>query len=127
MVERLRAADRVVIATPMWNLGVPYKLKHYIDLVTNPGLSFLFDPQAGYTPLLAPRPLYVVLASSGDYGAGPSYERPDLATPYLRAALGFIGLTDARFVPVGPTAGSPERVAEGLARARAAIAALELG
>lgn len=126
MVRRLDAAHTIVISTPMWNFGIPYKLKHYIDLVTNPGLSFLFEPGVGYTPLLAPRPLYVVLASSGDYRDGLSYGRPDLATPYLKAALAFIGLTDPVFVPVGPTAGPPERIEEGLSRAREQIAALEL-
>lgn len=118
MVARLEAARTVVISTPMWNFSIPYRLKHYIDLVTQPGLSFSFDPVAGYAPLLTPRPTYVVLASAGDYRFGPSRGRPDLATPYLAAALSFIGLSAPRFIPVGPTVGSPEDVAEGLERAR---------
>ncbi|MFM9654037.1 NAD(P)H-dependent oxidoreductase, partial [Streptomyces galilaeus] len=27
LVSRLEAADAVVVATPMWNFGIPYKLK----------------------------------------------------------------------------------------------------
>lgn len=37
MIDRLKAADGVVITTPMWNFGIPYKLKHWIDLITQPG------------------------------------------------------------------------------------------
>jgi FMN-dependent NADH-azoreductase len=108
MVNRLRDADAVLIATPMWNFGIPYKLKHWIDLITQPGLTFSFDPETGYAPKLTPRPTLVVLSSAGDYTTGTSRGRPDLATPYLRAALGFIGLRDITFVPIGPTIGSDD-------------------
>jgi FMN-dependent NADH-azoreductase len=45
------------------------------------------------------------MASSGDYSNGRSWGRPDLATPYLSEALKFIGLTDAVFESIAPTAG----------------------
>ncbi len=118
MVARLQSAHIVVISTPMWNFSIPYRLKHYIDLITQPGLSFSFDPAAGYAPLLVSRPTYVVLASAGDYRFGPSRGRPDLATPYLTSALGFIGLAEPRFIAVGPTVGPPQDVAAGCERAR---------
>lgn len=112
LVARLAGAGRVVIATPMWNFGIPYRLKHWLDLVTQPGLTFSFDPAAGYKALLPTRPVAVVLASAGDYAQGPSWGRPDLASPYLQAALGFIGLRDPTIVLAGPTAGDPARVAQ---------------
>ena len=118
MVARLDRAERVLISTPMWNFSIPYRLKHWIDLITQPGLSFSFDPAAGYAPLLAGRPTLVVLASAGDYATGQSRGRPDLATPYLRAALGFIGLRDATIVSVGPTMGPGAQAAEATAEAR---------
>lgn len=124
MVQRLDAADIVLISTPMWNLSIPYRLKHYIDLVTQPGLSFSFSPETGYTPLLRPRPVIAILASAGDFSEGPSWERPDLATPYLQEALKFIGLRDAEIVPVGPTAGKPESIVAAAARAGHALEAL---
>ncbi len=31
-IEIFRSAGRIVLAAPMWNLGIPYKLKHYLDL-----------------------------------------------------------------------------------------------
>jgi FMN-dependent NADH-azoreductase len=118
LVARLTAADRVVISTPIWNFGIPYRLKHWIDLVTQPGLTFRFDPESGYTPLLPGKPTLVVLASAGDYATGSSYGRPDLATPYLRAALGFIGLADPIVVQVAPTIGPNAAEAERLAGLR---------
>jgi FMN-dependent NADH-azoreductase len=117
LVHDLDRADLVLISSPMWNLSIPYQLKHYIDLVTQPGLSFTFDPGSGYSPLLRPRPVLAILASSGDSSEGPSWGRPDLATPYLRHALAFIGLADLEVVAVGPTAGPPERVAAAADRA----------
>ena len=124
IVGQLKAAEAVVIATPMWNFGIPYKLKHWIDLITQPGLTFSFSPEIGYRPLLSAKPTLVILASAGDYSAGPSFGRPDLATPYLKAALGFIGLTDPLFVPIGPTVGTAEKVEAGREYALTRLAAL---
>ncbi|MET3663573.1 NAD(P)H-dependent oxidoreductase [Caulobacter sp. 1776] len=118
LIDRVRIADGLILATPMWNFGVPYKLKHWIDLITQPGLSFSFDPANGYRPLLIPRPTTVVLASAGDYASGPSWGRPNLAAPYLREALGFIGLKDPAIVLSGPTVGDAAVQAAARAAAR---------
>ncbi len=107
MVVRLSLAERVLISTPMWNFGIPYKLKHYIDLIVQPGLTFGFDPSRGYSPLLKPRPTLVILASGGDFVTGMNRGRTDMATPYMREVLRFIGLGEARFVLIGPTVGPP--------------------
>jgi FMN-dependent NADH-azoreductase len=124
LVARLDAADLVLIATPMWNFGIPYKLKHWIDLVTQPGLAFSFDPAKGYSPLLRQRPTLAFVASAGDYSQGPSWGRPDLATPYLQAALRFIGLGDATVVGLGPTVGPQAAVEAARQKARERLVAL---
>jgi len=111
LTARFTAADAIVIVTPMWNFGIPYKLKHWIDLITQPGLTFTFDPATGYAPVVASRPALVIMASAGDYSAGLSYGRPDLATPYLETALAFLGIEGVAVEHVGPTAGPPEAVA----------------
>ena len=107
---RFALADRVLISTPMWNFGIPYKLKQWIDVITQPGLTFRFDPAQGYLPLLKDRPTVVILASGSDFVTGMNRGRIDMATPYLREALRFIGISNVRFVPVGPTTGPPEPV-----------------
>lgn len=127
MISQLAAASALVVATPMWNFSIPYKLKQYIDIVTQPGLSFAFDPATGYIPLLSNKPNYVVLSSAGDYRSGSSRDRPDLATPYLRAALSFIGFRSTVFVPVGPTVASREDVARGCDRADEQISEIVAG
>jgi len=89
----------------MWNFGIPYKLKQWFDLIIQPGLAFRFDPAQGYFPLLKNRPTMVIMASGGDFVTGMNRGRIDMATPYLREALRFIGVSDVRFALIGPTVG----------------------
>jgi FMN-dependent NADH-azoreductase len=107
---RLALADRVLISTPMWNFSIPYKLKQWFDVIVQPGLTFRFDPAQGYQPLLKDRPTLVIVASGGDFITGMNRGRTDMATPYLREALRFIGVSNVRFVPIGPTTGPPEAI-----------------
>jgi FMN-dependent NADH-azoreductase len=107
LVERLKAADKVVVATGMWNFSVPYRLKHWIDLVVQPGLTFGFDPTRGYHGLLTGRPLQLLLASGGDYTAAPM-SQADFLTPYLREVFGFLGFEDIRVVTALCTVYPPE-------------------
>ena len=117
---RFALADRVLISTPMWNFGVPYKLKQWFDLVMQPGLSFRFDPAQGYLPLFKNRPTLVVMASGGDFVTGMNRGRTDMASPYIREALRFIGVSDVRFVPIGPTQGPQAPAARETAHRRLA-------
>ncbi|MBR0694005.1 NAD(P)H-dependent oxidoreductase [Bradyrhizobium lablabi] len=107
---RLSLADRVLISTPMWNFSIPYKLKQWLDVIVQPGLTFRFDPGQGYLPLLKDRPTIVILASGSDFVTGMNRGRIDMATPYLREVLRFIGISNVRFVPIGPTTGSTEPI-----------------
>ncbi len=45
MAMRFSLADRVLISTPMWNFGIPYKLKQWFDIVIQPGLTFRSIPR----------------------------------------------------------------------------------
>ena len=110
MAVRFSLAERVLISTPMWNFGLPYKLKHYIDLINQPRLTFRFDPSSGYVGLLKDRPTVAIVASSGDFVTGMNRGRIDMATPYLREALRFMGVLSLEIVRIGPTAGPPDAV-----------------
>jgi FMN-dependent NADH-azoreductase len=107
---RFALADRVLISTPMWNFSIPYKLKQWIDLIVQPGLTFRFDSARGYLPLLKDRPTIVILASGSDFVTGMNRGRIDMATPYLREVLRFVGVSNVRFVPIGPTTGPAEPI-----------------
>ena len=51
LIQRFQNADRIVLGTPMWNFGVPYKLKQLIDLVAQRNYLFSYDGKE-YGPLL---------------------------------------------------------------------------
>ena len=114
VVERLALrfslAERVLISAPMWNFGVPYKLKQWFDLIVQPGLTFSFNPAEGYRGLVKDRPTVVILASGSDFVTGMNRGRVDMATPYVRDILRFIGVHSVRFVAVGPTVGPRDQV-----------------
>jgi FMN-dependent NADH-azoreductase len=124
MAVRLSLAERVVISTPMWNFSLPYKLKHWFDLIIQPGLTFRFEPGRGYIPLLKDRPALVIVASGSDFSTGMNRGRIDMATPYLREALRFIGIQSLRIVAIGPTTGPREPADAAFARAQAQLADL---
>ena len=52
----------------------------------------------------------MILASGGDFVTGMNRGRIDMATPYLRDVLRFIGYQNVRFVAIGPTVGPPDAV-----------------
>ena len=39
LTEELNRQDILLLSTPMWNLTVPYMVKHYIDIVVQPGIN----------------------------------------------------------------------------------------
>ncbi len=92
--ERFAAADEYLFSVPMWNAGIPYILKQFIDVVSQPGLVFGFDPELGYTGLLAGRKAAVIYTSAV-YGRGrpPSFGS-DFQSPYVRDWLNWAGVAD---------------------------------
>jgi putative NADPH-quinone reductase len=51
-VERLRAAEALVLSFPVWNFGYPAILKGFFDRVFLPGVSFELKERGGITPKL---------------------------------------------------------------------------
>lgn len=51
-VDRLLAAEALVLTFPVWNYGFPAILKGFIDKVFLPGVSFELSPDGGYAPAL---------------------------------------------------------------------------
>ena len=41
LTEELNKQDILLLSTPMWNLTVPYMVKHYIDIVVQPGSEYI--------------------------------------------------------------------------------------
>jgi FMN-dependent NADH-azoreductase len=104
VIEEFKSADKYVIATPMWNFGVPYRLKRYIDVIVQPSYLFSYSPDQGYKGLVTGKPAFVAYARGGAYGEGTGSESMDFQKTYLEALLGFIGFTDVQSAVVEPTA-----------------------
>jgi FMN-dependent NADH-azoreductase len=93
LVAELKAADVLVIGTPIYNFGIPAALKAWIDQVARARLTFRYT-QDGPKGLLEGKKAYVVVASGGV----PVDSAVDFATPYLRHVLAFIGITDVEVI-----------------------------
>ena len=103
LIAELKEADEYVIATPMYNFAVPARLKAFIDHVARAGKTFKANPDGSYTGLLTGKKVTVIIASAGVYTPGTPAEGYDAEKPYLKAILGFLGLTDVTFVQAGGT------------------------
>ncbi len=100
--ERFAAADLYVFSVPMWNAGIPYILKQFIDVVSQPGMLFGFDPEHGYTGLLQGKRA-AALYTSAVYGDDrPPAFGSDFQAPYLDDWLRWAGITDVRSVQFRP-------------------------
>lgn len=102
-INQLKSADKVVVSAGMWNFSIPYRLKQYIDIITQPGMTFSYDPAKGYSGLVTGKPLQLILASGGEYPAGTPAAGYDFQKPYLEMIFGFIGFTDIRTLRVEGT------------------------
>ncbi len=108
--EHFKAADKYLFSVPMWNFGIPYKLKHYIDVITQPGLTFSFSPDEGYKGLVTDKPATVICSRGGEYAPGTPTEAYDLQKPSIMSWLGFIGFTTINSVDIEPTLAAPDAV-----------------
>ncbi len=93
LVDELQQADVIVIGAPMYNFGVPAVLKAWIDMISRARLTFRYTSN-GPEGLLKDKKAYVVVASGGVAVDSPV----DFATPYLRHALRFIGISDVEII-----------------------------
>lgn len=92
LIAELKAADTIVFAVPMYNFSVPSTLRAYFDHIARAGVTFNYTAN-GPEGLLRGKKVYVFITRGGFYP-----DAADTQTPYLRQFLGFIGLTDVKFV-----------------------------
>ena len=85
LTDELLASDLLVVATPMWNFGIPSALKAWIDLVVRPGRTFQYT-EDGVLGLAKGKKAILVLASGGVFTDGP-WRSWDFVEPYLRKSL----------------------------------------
>jgi FMN-dependent NADH-azoreductase len=93
LIAELQAADVVVLGVPMYNFGIPSTLKAWIDHVARAGITFKYT-ESGPAGLIQGKQVFVLAARGGVHRDTPR----DTQTAYLRNVLGFLGMTDVRFV-----------------------------
>jgi len=103
IIEEFKSADKYVMAVPMWNFSIPYRLKQYIDILVQPTYTFTVNKDGGYEGLVKDKPMFIAYARGGEYPPGTAAEAFDLQKKYLEVILGFIGFSGIRSVVVEPT------------------------
>ena len=120
LIREIEMTDALIINTPMHNFTVPAALKLWIDYVLRAHRTFAVMPE-GKVGLMRDRPTFVIVASGG-FHSGERAWQSDFLTPYLRYALGSIGLKSAHFVLLEGLTHGDEAVTGALQRAREEIA-----
>jgi FMN-dependent NADH-azoreductase len=112
LADHFKSADKYIISLPMWNFGIPYKLKHYIDVLAQPGLTFSVSDK-GYQGLVTGKPLVLIYARGGAYGPGSGAEGYDAQSSYMKQITGFLGFTNVKEIFVEPTMQKTDAVEKG--------------
>ena len=118
LIAEVQAHDTIVLGVPMYNFGTPVQLKSWIDAISRAGVTFRYTAH-GPEGLRTGKTVYVALARGGIYRDTPN----DAQVPYLRQVLGFLGMTDVRFLYAEGMAMGPDAVAKGFERAYADLEA----
>lgn len=121
LVDELKAADIVVVGSPMYNFTVPSTLKAWIDHVSIAGQTFSYTAE-GPRGLLSGK-AYLVLSSGGIYSQGPFAANDHLST-YLEAIFRFLGIQEIEVVRAEGIAYGPERDQAAMASAAERIDAI---
>jgi len=93
LVAELKEAEVLVIGVPIYNFGVPAALKAWVDMIARARLTFAYT-ENGPVGLLREKKAFIVVASGGVGVDSPV----DFATPYMRQALKFVGITDIEVI-----------------------------
>jgi FMN-dependent NADH-azoreductase len=118
LIAELQAHDTIVLGVPMYNFGVSTQLKNWIDAVARAGVTFQYT-ETGPVGLVEGKTVYAACARGGMYRGTPN----DSQTPYLKAVLGFLGMSDVNFVYAEGLNMGPDAAAKGFAQAEADLEA----
>ncbi len=118
LIAEVQAADAIVLGVPMYNFGVPVQFKSWVDAIARAGVTFRYT-EKGPEGLLKGKTVYIGLARGGRYRDTPA----DSQVPYLKTVLGFLGLTDVRFIYAEGLNMGPDGAQRGFDEAEADIAA----
>ncbi|MCG7400592.1 FMN-dependent NADH-azoreductase [Caballeronia zhejiangensis] len=124
LIREIEITDVLIINTPMHNFTVPAALKLWIDYVLRIHRTFASTPE-GKVGLLRDRPAFVIVGSGGHHSGEHALQR-DFLSPYLRYALGCIGVTDVHFLLLQGLVRGEAALTEALKAARETLAQHDL-
>ncbi|OPH47358.1 FMN-dependent NADH-azoreductase [Paenibacillus ferrarius] len=111
-LEQFLAADKIVIAFPLWNLTVPAVLHTYLDYLHQPRKTFKYTAE-GLVGLLPDKKVAILNARGGVYA-----ETEELAVHFVKAHLQVFGIRDITTIVIEGHNQYPDRrdsiIAEGL-------------
>lgn len=114
LTDQFLAADKVVIANPLWNLSIPTRLKAWIDTINVAGKTFKYTAE-GPTGLAGGKKVLHIQSNGGVYGGN------DFASQYIKGILNFIGIDDITSVYIEGQGYEPDRAQEILANGLAEV------
>ncbi|MGY4532579.1 FMN-dependent NADH-azoreductase [Pseudomonas sp. TE3786] len=117
LTHELLAADVLVLAAPMYNFTIPSTLKSWLDHVLRAGVTFKYT-DTGPQGLLTGKRAYVLTSRGGIYAGSAA----DHQEPYLRQALGFVGIHEVQFIHAEGLNLGGEFMEKGLNQAKAQLA-----
>jgi FMN-dependent NADH-azoreductase len=106
LIAEMKAADVIVIASPMYNFGMSSTLKSWFDHVLRAGVTFRYTAE-GPQGLFGDKKAVVIQSRAGHYGEGGATHL-DGQEPHIRTLLGFIGVTDVTYIRAEKLAFGPE-------------------
>ena len=116
LIAEVQGADVIVIGVPMYNFAISTQLKSWIDAIARVGVTFRYT-ENGPEGLLKGKKVIAACARGGRYRGTPT----DTQTPYLQTVLGFVGLSELRFVYAEGLNMGDEAARQGFAEAEADI------
>jgi FMN-dependent NADH-azoreductase len=103
LIAELENADEYVLGVAMHNFSIPSSLKLWIDQIVRSGRTFTYGAN-GPQGRLVGKKATVLIASGGVYESGTPMASFNFVEPYLKTILGFIGVTELKFVTAGGAA-----------------------
>lgn len=116
LVSQFLAADVVVIGAPLYNFSIPSQLKSWIDRIAQAGRTFTYTDK-GPKGLAGGKTVIVAITRGGFYSTSEGGRAMEHQESYLQTVLGFLGITDVRFVHAEGVAMGDAVKAEALAGA----------
>lgn len=126
-VDHLLSFDLWLFSTPMWNFGLPYRLKHYLDLIIQPTMAFTNDSSGGIDAHGTGKIAVLIGASALDIRPETPLAALDFQLAHLAQCLRvYFGVPEVHEIRAAPTFGDDDTVEQAMSAARIRAQALAL-